>query len=95
MINKTNNELQWEIYEHRKNALNLFDNAKKIQEEVCKLPFARRQAAMNEVVALETEAVVESKKVVGLEIEQMANQRKEISRQNLSYLNKEFFRVES
>ncbi len=95
MTNKTNSEFQREICEHWKNALNLFDNAKKIQEEARKLPFVHRQNAMNKVVALETQALVESRKATELEVEQAANQREEISRQNLAYLNKEFFRVEN
>lgn len=95
MINKTSDELQQEIRERNASTLKLFEDAKKIQQQVSKLPIADRQAAMNQVTALEAAAIAESEKVARLEFEQAANQREEIKWQNTAYLNREFFRVEN
>ena len=82
LMSKTDDELQRQIREHNANTLKFFDDAKKIQQGVSKLPFADRQAAMNKVGALETVAVAESLKVIILEAEQASIQSDKARWQN-------------
>lgn len=87
MLTKSDIELRRKTSEHRKNSLTLLAAAQKIQQEARQPPLAERLAAMDEVIALQMEALSESRQTLSLEMELIARQRAEIRRQKWQYLD--------